>query len=389
MKRLAYANLFIDNDWDTEKILDRIFKVRIQSTQSILESYNTFGHFFSGEHDYVLMESRNDPDLLAFWNQFFSVAEEVSLNDLGKIKVDSLSFVGISTKEEALAAHFNLTLTSSSHKYIELNSKDLLWKMAIRNNINFPPTELIGINELKNVSPGTVLKFLTSSGGRGVLIIDEKKKDLPGYFAEQLTEIKPNLKLLKQKFVSIKNNFYTLADTETNLVHGFRIDYDLSNSSRRHVPELNINAERTRAAHQLAQELKSLGYHGSFGFDGFEDVNGDIYPAIDLNVRIDKARFIHEAAKKFGISHLNFEFRRERVFGVPFSNFKELKKTLLDVLEVSGYKCIPVICSNMFSMDSKPRQMEFSFFVVITNKNADSSALHSWSEKMVKLLEKR
>lgn len=395
MSRLIFINLLIDDNWDQENVLKSIFPIRLQSSDSIYDTYLQWGIFEGGNNDYVLVKQKLDHSFKSFLENFIEIPKEVTFDEINEDfmkKIDSFLFSGVSSVEERILNHKNEMygfLPASS--YIDLNSKDLLVKIASIKHFRFPKTEIIKLEEFEALEKSTlpyVLKYPISAGGQGVFIINERNKHIPGYIKRQLENNHPNTTFLKQEYLNATENFYTFSDTDNfENTGGFRIIYDKHNNSRVHIAEKNLNNERISAVKIIAEYLRSINYHGPFGFDGITDDKNNIFPAIDLNVRFDKSRLISNLSKKLGVARYYFEFRRERFSGMTFKDFDSFwfqrEKNLMEInaYHSNSFFFIPVLFANFFQFPSEQNVMEINFFIG-AYKEFDHDDFYVWLEKI-------
>ncbi len=390
MSQLIFINLFIDNNWDDEKVIDQIYSVKLNSSAEILDSYQNWGVYEGVPGDSAIVVQKFDPSFREFLADKLDLADEIFESDLSHLKnVTSFHFVGISQTEQNIISRFpsvkNNYLSEASYK--NLNSKITLYEIAKDNEINFPESSIVKLKDFKELeksSSSYVLKYINSAGGRGVFIINESTKNLVSFIDRQLEEKSKDLQFLKQEYVEIKSHFYTLANTNysSSEVSGFKIIYDKHKNSKLHIYEDAISEDRIKAAEKIASSLRALGYSGVFGFDGFESTNGDIYPAVDLNVRYDKSRMILNLAKKFNIHHNYFEFRRERFHSKSYKTFEQYWSSRIDDLNEINKKydnrfyLLPVLFSNFFKAEEQSDMVEISFFT--GHNSSNQTGFQAW-----------
>lgn len=399
MKKLIYINLFIDNEWDHHKILDTIFSLRVPSSKTILDSYYLWGIFRGNTDDYAIVKELADNEFVLFLNKHLELPIQIKNDDISSLDLNRLSnfeFVGISNEEESLIS----LKPNIRKKYLKeddyriLNSKTILLELAEAEGINFPKTKIISVenfSELANTPRPFVLKFNHSAGGRGVFVINDKSEHLPAFIARQLDDINESAVFLKQEYIDIKSHFYTIANTESEVIAGYEIVYDSSNNSKIHKPEKIIHKSRIEASAKISEYLRSQNYHGPFGFDGFIDTKEKIYPAIDLNVRLDKSRMIYDLACKLKIENENYEFRRERFQSVGYSGFTAFWQVRIEGLNGinnkygNKFRIFPVMFANLFRSNKEIDTVEISFFFINTNEE-NIESFEEWKNNVYEWL---
>lgn len=394
MKKVIYLNLFIDNEWDEKKIIDQIFNLTLSSSEEILKSYTLLGLFLSGEGDIVLVESSIDDDFLNYLEGHLGplgtpvlLKEKIAIND-----DKDIILAGVSQKEEALFGKELLSkkgmLLHDSFAY--LNKKDFLMNLAGKEDLKFPNSQIVKLKRLISDSPDKsyCLKFLNSAGGRGVFKITPGNNVLN--FIEQQIEEQDSrdLMVMKQELIDIRDHFYTVAHTDVSLpVLGFNIEYDEKGNSKRHCFTGTAPEARNECAKKIASILRAQDYEGSFGFDGFTSLDGEIYPAIDLNVRIDKSRVFADIIGR--LSDLsrwkNIEFRRERTLMKGSSCFKDFYEEKIKKMDHHNYKIIVLLCSNLFYENTEIRVAELTF-ILLSNTTLPDREYDSWVKHCYKTL---
>lgn len=400
MKKLIYLNLFIDNEWDEEKILDSVFIIQIPSSRKILNSYFALGVFLADNDDVVMVEDKIDDGFLKYLSLFFSLPKFILSNEINKQDVERLRglFAGVSKKEEELIYSNDLSgANGGASLYKKLNSKFFLYEISLEKRIFFPVTEKIELAKILDEhkkGDEYFLKFPFGSGGRGVFYIDDSRLDMIKVFSERLGGGGP-FYLLKQKSIDVRSFLYTVSD---NSIAGFlpvtfEIFFDKNNNSYRHKRYEGDDSLMRDAAKYIAKKLELESYHGPFGFDGMIDTKGELYPAIDLNVRYDKSRVILEAVKKFGIEDFYYESIRRRFHRDSFLSFEKFWKEMKDRLgldekgfSAEGMFFIPFLFSNFFSAIKSKQMMEVTFFVGNIKKDQDRVSIDKWLEKIDKSL---
>ena len=397
MKKLIYINLFIDNDWDTEKIIDQIFSIKIESSKNILKSYSHFGLFFGAGSDEVLIESPIDNDFRYYLESHFgSLALPIIVENYLAQPNSGIDLIlsGVSKKEEKI---FGSLIKSksllSADKFCRLNRKDYILELRNKIDFNLPASQKI---LLKNIlqSPITkpfCIKFLNSSGGGGVFKVTHGGNILD-FLATQLEDFLESLVVLKQDLIEVKSHFYTVAHTDIlNEPIGFEINYDSKGNSTRHRLLKSIPVERIKLARDVASELSKEGYSGSFGFDGFIDLNGNEYPLIDLNVRIDKSRIFHKVIERFNRPKADLEIRRERISLKAYASFKDFQIDKLEKIQAvnvqfdNQFSLVIILCSNLFHSNNDQTVGELTFLLINEGQNNNKDYDH-WIRKCYEVL---
>ncbi len=384
MSCLHVVNLGIDNDWDSDRALDAFFPTRHPGTTQILDSYFAFGHFQAQPGDGVFVKYRSHPAYLDYLSRYFTVCPEFATADLeglGSSRQFELDCVGRSQFEERLAlAHPNLVFPQGQAgvaEYQALNRKSYLVELAEKLKFNFPATRVVTVDELLAYSNSSniVLKYEVSAGGRGVFVIDEPRPEFIARLHAQLSPKQRRGKILIQERVHPERHFYSVCLSGGADLKVFAVEYDRHNSSWCHMPELAPPPTLAAVARMLGDELVRAGYQGGFGFDGFLSREGVLYPAIDLNVRKDKTRFIQSAAHKLGLDGARYFFIRHRFRGMTAPSFQVFWRQTFAKLDDDRFEIIPALFANVFQEKAERRLQEVSFFLVSRDRAPLAPAL--------------
>lgn len=385
-KSWIYLNLFIDNEWDERKILDQIYSLKLDASEEILKSYTHWGLFFSAPHDEVILDTPIDAGLVKYLEQFFGPLSSSYIFDYKKVEPaqdDRIFVVGVSRREDEIFGEEALLLRGylSSHEYKIINRKDFLLHLCENKKIKFPSGQIVKISDLKlKENQKCCLKFLSSAGGRGVFILDSslEKFEILLRFIDEEDLI--GLEVLMQELLDIKEHFYIVAGTERAFsIREFKVFYDEKGNSKRHVLTKGPSLELQEVATKMALSLKESGYSGSFGFDGCVTQDGVIFPAIDLNVRIDKSRIFSQVLERFNQKDMwkHYEFRRERFLTQGYENFDSFYNEKIKFLEHGDCRIIVLLCSNMFGKNNGQRVGEITFMIA-SNLSFESEPYQSW-----------
>lgn len=395
MSKLIYLNLFIDNDWDDKKIVDQIYSLKIDSSENILKSYTHFGVFLGNESDTALVDSPFDPVFHAYLELKLgklAKAKELESFDFHGFKKNDPIVVGVSKREEKIFGKEFLSSKGwmSTQKFSLINRKDFLFQLAGKINFPFPKSELVKFNELKADS-NYVVKILNSAGGRGVFKVSEENQ-LLSFLERQLEEEVQDLIVLKQELVDIKRHYYTAGHTENEwLPVGFLVDYDEHGNSKKHILEKKLNPGRRDLALHIGRALRQEGYHGSFGFDGFYSQEGKHFPAVDLNVRLDKSSLFNTILKRVDTDEKDVMFYRERFTTKAWRNFQEFYENCLKKQEVlsrnfnNQFQMVVVLCSNLFHPKKEEVMAELTFMVLKDSESSESD-FNQWLSESYALL---
>lgn len=190
-----------------------------------------------------------------------------------------------------------------------LNDKSWLVGIAAELKLKFPATETVSARELCLRSSARVeslphqglLKYVHSSGGGGVMEFDSKFQALILRASREAPSVLDSKWLLQNK-INVAKEFSVVVDADWTEV--IQVEYAENHLSNIHRPISRGSDEEVcetllGVANILREKVKAAGWIAPFGFDAILDVEGTLYPAIDLNVRLTKGHFLLAAVRRF------------------------------------------------------------------------------------------
>lgn len=355
---VVYLNFALDEDWAGDDLAP-LRRVRSPLALPFAAGLDELGLFFCEPGSYLISAASPDLDFLRFLEKFGIGAERIHPEEISGTGSDfagrPLIIAGLGLKENALQyliSHQVRTAEIENHR--RWNSKVFLFETARALNIPFPESIVIGMRPgfvAQKLSAGSWLfKADHSAGGTGIL----RGGADPQQTLETIARImeKPT-RWLAQRELERETDYYALArvDEEVSVDAILDLRFDERHASYRHeVARGGPGPEAMReAALKLGEELKRRGYRGYFGTDGFRARDQVIYPAVDLNVRLDKARAIFSAAGRLGLSGREWISLRRRYHDFRPTGFRSLWGRVRSrlALDESGKKdaefCIPYL----------------------------------------------
>ncbi len=322
MSQLHFINLAIDQLLDPDQNLQKIFSVRIPQSENLIRIHENLALFLTNQDDLSLQYQLPSKALREYYKQrgcdlgqavaILANPFDTSLwikevkEKLAGLKFETLSTCGMSKLEIQLAKLLSISFKPklSEDLFKELNKKTYLIHLADQLNINTPETQVLKTPDLfrflSHLDKPTLIKASWSSGGGGNMLIESKDATLMKHLLRHENELSLDFEWLAQKPVKRKMDWSVVANTENSDDIIYQVEYDTYGHSFRHRIEKNsqIVSQMKHVSQMIRQHLLKKEYHGPFGFDGFEDLDGQLYPAIDLNVRFTKTHLIHQASQR-------------------------------------------------------------------------------------------
>lgn len=411
VRRIVFLYLGIDALWD-EEALRELFPVRSSLHQRQFREYTVFGLYFARPGDRVVLCTSLDPSFAEYLD-----LHGIPMPDLVPVRGDPAEvgweaavqrdwrgtsgeyeplFLGCSPAEEPIVkAAFPERwpeFQRSMEAHVRWNRKSLLVEWAEELGIPFPRSQVVDLRDWKDPAfPGPyLLKALLSAGGSSQLRVDGAEAPLLSLFRRRLEQKNLRSRWLAQELHSRMADYCIFGDSSAAEALGeLEVFYDEQRSSWRHRFPSWRDPEHGRllrdAFTQLGEKLRASGYRGPYGLDAFLTESGSFFPAVDLNVRMDKSRLIHEAARRFGLapqetdSHrVRFRTDGEESFG---SVWKRVRKEL--GLDPTGRGAEGFLFPYLFCRAAPDDGMlaELSYFCGVPGAAADSGAARSWAER--------
>ena len=429
MNRLVFINLAIDQLWDSDGILKAIYPVKIPRAAELIHCSQDLGIFLANSSDQLFTFRKPDESFLEFLaGHGFEAPRTIALEKapedpdwissatcrLQELRPDDLPssclFSGLSHLELALQRliHGNGAITElSSEDFIRWNRKSYLVSLAKELNFPFPQTALIRLCEppASNESlpePPYILKPAIGSGGAGSLPVSSLDEPMVQHIRRVLHKNQQDPEWLLQKRSSRIRDYSCYADiSRSGVISGFemmRVTYGKDAYSWRHQGpsdgDLSYRKTLQNILERLGARLYREGYSGPMGIDGFLDDRETLYPAIDLNVRLDRTRLVVRAAETFSIPISECDSQRMRFIGLPqahFSDWWERSRKLL-ALDMKGNAkdgsyFYPYLVSGLSKPIQDPQHnermaMEISFFSGKRGEIPPPAVLTSWQMRV-------
>jgi hypothetical protein len=358
-EKIAFMNLGLDQNFDKLKLLQTLFPARVPASERLILSQLDMSLYSVSHHGLAIGFQKPEADLLSWLegmkvrvprmlslktNPYFITQwlEELKA-ELVRLDYDILGataeLAGLSSLESELIDTYKLRAAKYQRHSIDffsrVNSKSFLADLCLRWGCPFPRTILTNTRSLnREIEQWTgqfplFIKYNHSSGGGGSFEISDKKDiSFIKYIDRHKSDLGDGIWLLQEKILARKQ-FSCLceANATLSLQSVMEVEYNSHGYSSRHklaspseiidfLPELSGIADR------IVGVLE--GYQGPFGFDAILSDNGDLYPIIDLNIRMNKGHLILKAAEQFQIESADIYSVRIRETGFRFSSFAEL-----------------------------------------------------------------
>lgn len=397
--KLIFLNLDIDRHLDKDGIQDKIFRIRNPYDVRIIDSYQGFGLFCGNSEDVLLTNILLPQDYLDFLHSHNIITPSIVPLDCGPSdvfgsnrlslqsnQITRAQFVADSPIEQMLWNNLlNLSPRINQQqvdKISFLNRKDFLLRLQQKIKFAMPESVVLESQEIcKYLSEHAqayplVLKLLQSSGGSGTIFI-KNEHDQKLKFIDQLKKfIGQESFWILQRGLQRQMDYCTFAevkDGKTQIVGTFQVHYDEKNSSWLHhsVEFTPLILQIQKTAQQIGSSLAIQDYQGAFSIDSIVDCNGNLFPAIDLNVRLDKSRLIYHAALAFDLPVDRIFSRRLKFVAREPLHFKYWWSTCCENLGLNslgdhpdGYYFYPYIVGSLFHATNMPQQypVEICFF---------------------------
>lgn len=411
---LYFINLLIDQLWDEEQVLEKIFPTRIPSSIRIVRSYENLAIYLGNPDDLVLGSAETDSgfvDYLGLHKISVPRVRKVKSNpydvqdwllenqDVQLMDFETIQVAGLSKLE------WQWLKKGSSEPFRRFNSKVYLAHFARETGMPFPETQILQSHELFQGLPPfrseRILKANWGSGGGGSFRLKSNSEPLLKLISARLQGERAEIEWLLQEKLERLVDYCCFGTTaskgESTAPSVWQIEYDQNGSSWRHIaaPPMTPNAEeQSRWFSQLAQRLSNEGYEGPFGIDGFTTSQYQFFPAVDLNVRYNKCHLIEAAAQRFKIPPSEMDSQKLKFVGKPSHGFSEwwLKACAHLGLNEHGekqdgsyfypYLVTTLLCDEEASTsDSESRPMEISFFSGEKGKAA-TPELSNWQKTL-------
>lgn len=358
-EKIAFMNLGLDQNYDNLKLLQTLFPARVPASERLILSQLDMSLYAVSHHGLAIGFQEPEGDFLSWLegmkvrvprmlslktNPYFTTqwVEELK-SELLRLDYNILGataeLAGLSSPENELIGTYKLRAAKYQGHSIEffsrVNSKSFLASLCRSWGCLFPKTILTNTRSLKReIEQWTggfplFIKYNHSSGGGGSFeISDNKNVSFIKYIDRHKIDLGDGIWLLQEKILA-KRQFSCLCEANVipSLQAVMEVEYNSHGYSSRHKlasPKeiIDFLPELIGIADRIVGVLE--GYQGPFGFDAILSDRGDLYPIIDLNVRMNKGHLILKAAEKFRIDPADIYSVRIRETGFRFSSFAEL-----------------------------------------------------------------
>jgi hypothetical protein len=392
-------NLGIDSAWSKNNALDLLYPVRNPHNSRALRAYQHLGLYLSHPGDLVILPWLPDPEFLS-WQQQLGlsfgkaiVVQEAEYNEAWEDELREIAsqhtgkytpiFAGLSDAEVKISDFFSIQGLAKEKVdvFSKLNRKDYVFQLCKEESIPFPVSQLVDPIEWKSWSGANAglpafLKAPHSSGGGGLLEIKIESDPILSHVERIFLKFKIQEKwLLQKKYKKVADYSvcYELQNGEVIPKAAFEISYGRNRSSWRHkrIPPKGELDFFISAGKRIGMRLASEAFSGAFALDGFKAETGEVFPAVDLNARFDKARLIHAAAERYGMADSSYESRLLRIANSRGAYFSEWYERVSKALDHPFY---PYHLGGGISPSLDPKQFELSYFLPESCRDPGKSA---------------
>ncbi len=343
--KLVFINLLIDSLWSDESFLEKVFDVKSPGTQKLSRVNERLGRYFAENGDYIVCADASaaqldslQADYLELKSvQWIPVNAELSMVDNFVIEVenqirqnppDTILIAGVSRLELSLVEKLNLAPLSSGGNLLllkRLNSKDYLLELATKLQINIPKSELVSGAQI--TESNHLYKSLVSSGGSGVYVYEDLERIRLWSQRRKLLSEWNSSTWLKQETLDREVDINCFGTTESNDFKMVCVKYDKTRLSYQH--DFNFPIESVAANeleltfNKIRNHLIEKKYVGPFGFDSILTKSGDVFPIVDLNVRMNKSHVLSQIVSRFKNQRKYTSFFRLRFINNEWPEFTE------------------------------------------------------------------
>jgi hypothetical protein len=399
LANLIFLNLGIDSAWSINNALDLLYPVRNPHNSRALRSYQHLGLYLSRPGDLVLLPWSPDSEFLS-WQKKLGlsfgtplVVQETEFENGWERELEALAskhpschssiFCGFSKIEAKISEIFKIKNDAKEkiNIFSKLNNKNYIFQLCAQEAIPFPKSRIVNpldwrvwLSSINNFP--VLLKAPHSSGGGGLLEIKDKSDSILTHVERVFLKFNIQEKWILQNQYKKTADYSVCYEIENGRVLpkvAFSISYNRSRSSWRH-KRVSLSGELeffVSNGMKVGSRLLSEGFSGPFALDGFVTATGELFPAVDLNARFDKARLIHAAAEHYGLADAAYESRYLRIANAKGASFKEWFERVSDVLDHPFY---PYHLGGGVSRSTVPRQIDLSYFLPEKCSNPDKSA---------------
>ena len=336
--------------WSTPDEL-QIPHVDLSHVQSYVRNMDELLIYMAGPDDIVILRNQPDPAFLSYLESYhiqlpyiFSISDTqykgpiseqilrepnildyllgLSNNDSMAVRKLVLRPYGLTSSDEKLGKYIHAPIPYSSQLAAELNNKQTLRYFMKEFGLPMPQGHLCQSsreiirtgNEYIREYGSIVLKELHSAGGAGLAILDSEVKlwkllDLcePIYHKKILLERWCEVKASYNIQFYIENgrcSFYSFSrqTTEKGKIKGSNFETN-QNKSLEH-----LIIKHTQATKPLVDFISKCGYAGIVGFDSIICRDGEFYPIIDINCRINLSTIFKEIANRYFTANVSLFF---------------------------------------------------------------------------------
>ncbi len=402
MQNLVYLNFLIENAWGNDG-LKRIFPVQSPQNEFFARAHDQFGIYFCEPGDWVVTSSEIDEQFREFLN------DNMKLDGIGTQKLSNLLtgrekklafapvFSGVSASEALLASKtLDFPLGVTENEFRRWNDKRFLFNLCRRLEIPFPETTEVTEDLPLPKAGNWLLKAAVSAGGSGILDCGSDVEGKIKFLRRMQQASGVSLAWLLQEKYERTQDFYVLCEVgsegkpEISGLFTLEVAENLSSSAHRGGVDPEYRGELEKTALRIGAELSREGYRGSFGIDAFATKCGKLFPAVDLNVRIDKCRAIFMAARRYGVAPEEISVARARLIYPINPNFEALWTEWRKVLELdpAGQGAGNQYCIPLLFLRYGDDVVEFTWMAGVRGASASSSEVVRWSQETSRVLKR-
>lgn len=356
--KIIFANLLIDSLWDNNGFLEKIFDVKSPNVNNLARINEYLGQFLANDGDYVICPAKPSQNIVPFQSPYLNLSKvnwvytHSSLNHIDAFsdevvsqvfdkKIGDFIFSGFSPLEIQIVKKLKMVVPDYATDFslaIKFNKKDYLMSLSSKLGIKIPRTEVVDGSQITNTHH--LYKSLVSSGGSGIYTFPDIERVKLWSDRKNLSEEWKKSKWLKQEILDRDQDFNCFGYTDSDRFQTVKIKYDKNRLSYQHDFDFELETktgeELKKSFDKIKSHLIEQNYKGPFGFDSVITKNKDVFPIVDLNVRLNKSHVLRQIMQKFKVRKLYTSFYRLRFINSEWPSFETFWRFLLESTNINS-----------------------------------------------------
>lgn len=338
-KNIILGDFACEKFWSGPEEL-HIPHIDFSNIHAIIENMDELLLFLAGPHDVLILRNQPDPSFLRYLEalhveipQILTVGQERRSGSISWLAANDTSLLaaltemgksgpplflrpyGITSYEEMLAEKIQAKVLNTHRMAASLNCKST-FRALLKDAVPMPQGDLCqGLRDIIRVGSDyikeygrIVLKELHNAGGAGLAVVDSEAKL---WNLLDMCEPTYHKKILLERWIDVKASYNIQFYIENGQAfpHAFSSQIIENGKIKGSVFEdkkdkayASLFRKHIMAAEPVLRAVSASGYAGIVGIDSVMGCDGEFFPAIDINCRINLSTIFHEIASRYFIS---------------------------------------------------------------------------------------